>query len=223
MNFDVGKAAEQIVNNPHFLKLKKIIENNSYHDHESVFDHSIKSYKFAQKEIKGSFIKNEEAKMAFDSYISVRVDGVEKRDLMQILALVHDIGKTTVFEIDGKQKSIVETLPNGETFTPYHDYWGSLIVKDVVDGVGFSDEQIWYLSNCIRIHGTFNSVWKENGDKNATEILEILKKASEGCHVEQIFNGYCDCYSAKPFKDAISLIHGLLNMPETYEEVKFSF
>ena len=221
MNFDLEKAVEQIKNNKNFLKLRNVIENNAYHNHESVFDHLVKTYEIAKREIKASFITNEEAKRSFEDYINQEIGGIKKKDLMLIFALIHDIGKVIVFEENGKKTSIVVTQPEGTTLAPGHEYWGSLIVEDMTKEAGFSKEILLYLSKCVRLHGSFNTQWMPHQDLGASELLPLLKLHCENIHVEQIFNGYCDCYTAAPFQGAIPIIHELLNNPDTYKSVKY--
>lgn len=222
MNFDLEKTVKQIENNSNFRKLKNVIENNPYHDHESTYDHLLKTLRIAQKEIKGEYVNNTEAKTAFESYISVHIDGILKRDLMLIFALIHDIGKIIVFEENGRKIPMEIENADGTTTAKGHEYWGSLIVPEITKELDLSQGVIDYLSKCVRLHGTFSNVWNENKEASAIKILPYLKRASEGIQVELIFNGYCDCFTAKPFQPAIPLIHELLNLPETYEEVKYS-
>src|SRR5687768_14749973 len=96
MQFNLEETVLQIKNNKNFQNLKNTIENNSYHDHESVYDHLVKTHRIASEEIEGKFITNPQAKENFNRYIDEEIDGVKKRDLMQISALIHDVGKSVI-------------------------------------------------------------------------------------------------------------------------------
>lgn len=222
MNFDLQVTFEQITSNVNFLKLKNIIENNSYHDHESVYDHLIKTYGIAKDNIDGNIITGVETKKLFTNYVNQEIDEIKKRDLMLIFALIHDIGKMIIFERNGKQESIMQVNEKGTTQAPYHEYFGSLIVKDVLSETGLSEKVINYLSKCVRLHGLFNGTWINNKDLDANGLLEILKMTGENIHVEQIFNGMCDCFTAPPFQEAKPVIFKIFNNPNFYSTLKYS-
>jgi len=133
MNFDLNKAIELIKDNKDFLKLKTIVENNSGHDNEVEYDHCVKTYEIAKEAVKGEFITNNDAKQKFEDFLNKDIDGIKKRDILQIGALIHDIGKLIVLEKNGKQKPLGNINADG-TFGlfPQHGYWGSLIVKNVM-------------------------------------------------------------------------------------------
>lgn len=206
MNFDVDVIVEKIKQNKDFLKLKEVIENNAYHHNESVYDHLVKTYGIAKEQINVDLITNPESRSLFESYVSVEIEGIRKKDLMMIFSLIHDIGKLKVK---------TEIQSDGTTRLPNHEYEGSLIVGDVVEG--FPDIILKYLANCVRLHGLFNNTWNENPNSSAEEFISIIKPKSEGILVELIFNSYCDCYTAKPFQPAIPLIHEIFNLPKTFE------
>lgn len=134
MQFNLEKTVELIKNNKDFLKLKNFVENNSGHDHEIEYDHCVRTFEVAKKSIDGSFIKNLEAKKRFEAYINQEVGGIKKRDLFQITALIHDIGKLIVFDDDGKKRSLNVIYPNGTTMSPQHGYWGSKIIRNILGG-----------------------------------------------------------------------------------------
>lgn len=221
MQFDLQKAVETIKNNKDFLKLKNVIENNAGHDHEPVYDHCVKTYEIARKTIDGHFIENNLAKEKLENYLNTKVDGIEKRDLFQITALIHDIGKMIVFEESGKTKNLLFKIDDENTFAPEHGYWGSLIVADVTSDLGFSDEIIAYLSKCVRLHLAGFNFWYDK-ELSLDELLWKIKLRSENIHVEVIFSTYADLYYGNHFKDNIQLPVALLNKPEAYNLVEYS-
>ncbi len=222
MNFNLEEAVEKIKNNKSFLRLKKVIEDNSYHNKEPVYNHSIKTYNIAQREIAATFISNAEAKEKFNNYINQEISGIKKKDLMMIFALTHDIGKMIVFDDNGEKFHINQKIEEGTTLANGHDYWGSLIIESVLENTNLSKDAIEFLSKCIRLHNTFNSCWRQYKNLGANRVLEEMKRVSENIHVELIFNGYCDCYSALPFQEAIPLIHEIFNNPKAYSQLKHS-
>ena len=123
---------------------------------------------------------------------------------MLILALIHDIGKTVKFE----------KLADGSTNAEGHEYEGSLIVPDFVEGL--PKEVTDYLSTGVRLHGVFNDSWNKNKNASPLDLFNIVKQQSEGIGVELVFNSYCHCFTAIPFQPAMPVIHEILNDPKTY-------
>lgn len=218
---DIETISQKIISSPLFLKLKEVTENNSYHDHETVYNHLIKTFEKAKLEIKGENITNPDAKTKYLEFLSQEVGGVKKEILIQILALVHDIGKMTSFTENGQTKPIVEQKPNGTTEAPGHEYAGSVIAKEVLKDTGLSNEAIEYLAKGIRLHNSFNGYFQQTGLVPANDFILSMKQRSEGMHVEETFNALCDNFSALPFKEALGLITAMFNNPDFYESREY--
>ncbi len=222
MNFDLQKAVDTIISSKNFLKLKNVTEDSAYHDHEPVFDHLLKTYEIAKREIKGDFITNPKAKEKFNTYINKEIGGIKKRDLMIILALIHDIGKMLIFEDYGEKASINSIISDGTTRAYGHEYWGSLIVKEVLKDLSLPREVLDDLTNGVRLHGVFNDTWQQNRQLNTNELMDLVKRYAENIHIDEVFNAYCDCFSAPPFQEAKPLIIELFNNPNFYSQLKYS-
>ncbi len=214
---DIETISQKIITSPPFLKLKDVIENNPYHDHEAVYDHLIKAFEKAKTEIKGEKITNPQAKEKYLEFLNQEIGGIRKEILLQILALIHDIGKMTSFNENGEIKPILEQKPDGTTQALGHEYAGSVIVKEILKDTGLSNEAIEFLSKGIRLHNSFNGYYKESGLVDKKSFIISMKQRSEGMHIEQTFNAICDNYSAIPFKPALNLITEMLNDPDFYE------
>jgi len=214
---DIDTISQKIISSPNFLKLKNVIENNPYHDHESVYDHLIKAFEKAKIEIKGEKITNPLAKEKYLEFLNQTVGGIKKEILLQILALIHDIGKMTCFNENGEIKPILEQKSDGTTQALGHEYAGSVITREILKDSGLSSEAIKFLAKGIRLHNSFNGYYKETGLVDAKTFIASMKQRSEGMHVEQTFNAICDNYSAIPFKPALNLITEMLNDPNFYE------
>ena len=59
---DVNQIIEKVKEDHRFLKLKSVIENNTHHDHQPVYDHTMLVLKIAKEKITGDFIENKKAK-----------------------------------------------------------------------------------------------------------------------------------------------------------------
>ena len=214
---DIETISQKIISSPLFLKLKDVRENNSYHDHEAVYDHLIKTFEKAKLEIKGENITNPDAKAKYLEFLNQEVGGVKKEILLQILALVHDIGKMTSFTEKGQTKHMVNKKDDGTTEAPGHEYAGSVIANELLKDTGLSNEAIDYLAKGIRLHNSFNGYYQQTGLVPAQDFILSMKQKSEGLHVEETFNALCDNFSATPFKEALNLITEMFNDPNFYE------
>lgn len=131
---DVDKLIEKIKTNPIFLNLKKVIENNAYHDHQKTYDHLLITCDKAKGSVKGNFIPNKEAKGKFLEFMNEEVHGMKRSDVLILVALLHDIGKLFWFKEGSSEKPLEMILGRDITAYPSHEYWGGTLVPDVLDG-----------------------------------------------------------------------------------------
>lgn len=222
MNFDLDETVEKIKKNENFLKLKKVIENNVGHDHEPVYDHCIKTFELAKKNIDGHLITNEAAKKEFEKYINAEVGGIKKRDLMLLTALIHDYGKLAVFDDGGKKININVKFPDGHTMAQGHDYWGSVMIRDFLSEFDLPSESTDYISRIINLHLAGWSYWEDHA-LSVKERLWKFKLRLQNVHIEVFFNIYCDAFYGNNFKKSLNYPIELLNMPEAYSTLKISY
>lgn len=219
---NLEEAINKIVQSPLFLRLKNIVENNGYHDHETVFDHLIKTKNIAQREITADFITDPEAKKLFLKFVSEVFFGIKRSDIIILTALLHDIGKILSFRSNDKTEPLMVKDSNGITFFPGHEYQGSKIVNEFVDGLNFPKEVIEYMSNVIKNHDTYNKAYIESKQDLEIQILISNTKSRAGeVSIEALFNIYCDCFTAVPFQKAKETIIKLFNEPKLYERREY--
>lgn len=211
----MDKITEQIINSPLFLKLKLVVENNPWHDHEVVYDHLIKTHKIASEQISGDFITDETAKKLFLDFINENVEGVKRKDLMLITALIHDIGKILYYKDGNKDQSLRHENSEGITRMPGHEYWGSTIVPKLLEDTGLSNGNTKIIENVVRLHDTFND-GHFSGFSNNEELVDDIKARAEGFYKETLFNIYCDVFTAKPSEALVKKIAEIFNQLSLY-------
>lgn len=213
----IAQLIDKIIQNPLFLKLKDVVENNAYHNHEVVYSHLIKTKDTAQREIKGDFITNLEAKKLFVDFVNEDFQGMKRAGIMILIALLHDIGKILYVEENRRSRSIVVTDSSGITSIPGHEYWGSIIVADTLQGLNLDSETITYIASVVRLHDTFGEVYfNVKKDWTMETLLNDAKSRAEGLYKEAMFNQYCDCFTAKPFEYSKEMLIKLFNEPGLY-------
>lgn len=204
----IDKLINQIIQNPLFLKLKNVVEVNPYHNHEDAYSHSIKVKDAALEEIKADFITNPEAKNKFIQFINETIEGFSKKDLIVLVALLHDIGKPLSFQ----------TNPDKTTSCPQHEYLGSTIVGQVVKDLSLPQSVVQYMSNIIKFHGTFGGdYFSQKNNLNWDLLINDIKSQAHGLYKETLFNVYCDCFNAQPFQEDKEKIVKIFNDPNLYD------
>lgn len=126
--------------------LEQVIENNEWHQRQSVFDHSIATFRAIRPTLDialpelSSFV---DQRQRIAQYASSRVNGDHVRaDLLSFSALFHDAGKTT---------TLVMT-PDGKTSCPDHAKESAQIFGRVRDLFEVSWREGEYVQNIIAHH-----------------------------------------------------------------------
>ncbi len=218
----IDTLVEKIIKNSPFLRLKEVVENNSYHDHEDVYSHVIKTKDIALREIKGDFIRNPDAKRNFLQFVSEDFSGMKRSDIMILIALIHDIGKILSVKEDSEIHPLLVTNSAGITICPGHEYWGSTIVGKVLKDLSLPEEIVGYIANVIKLHDAFPpQYWTDRKDWPLDFLINDVKSRAEGLYKEAMFNQYCDCFTAEPFQTAKEMIIKIFNEPKLYERREY--
>jgi HD superfamily phosphohydrolase len=214
---NLDAIVEKIINNPLFQRLKDVSENNSYHDHEKTYDHHIKTYETAKCQIKGDFIKNEEAKKLFLGFVNVPFDNLTNGDVMLLTALLHDVGKILYYKEEDHEYPLRHEDKEGIVINPGHEYWGSTIVNEFVKDASLSEKVIEKIARIIRLHGAFGEYYfASKFNLPIKDIIDDVKARTEGFYKEVLFNDYCDFFTAKPFEKGKEKIIEIFNEPFLY-------
>lgn len=222
MTTPLNTYVAQIIKHPYFLKLKTVIENNAYHDHQPVYDHLLKTKSLAEEKITGKFITDIKTRQLFLDFTNQTVGNVSRKDILIIVALIHDIGKCLIFQENTKKQSINITLPDGTTICPGHEYQGSRLVPALLHKLSLPSKVVSYIANCVRLHDTFSSEYLLSRQNWPIDLLiSNVKTRGEGLYKETLFNVYCDCFTAQPFQFALPMIEQIFNHPSLYTKITY--
>lgn len=218
----IDQLIEKIIQNPLLLRLKNVVENNSYHDHQDVYSHVIQTKNIALMEIAGNFISNPDAKKSFLEFVNENFHDMKRSDIMVLTALLHDIGKILTVKDNNKSHPFLVTNDAGITACPGHEYWGSTIVGKVIEDLSLPKEVVDLIANVIKLHDTFSeNYFKQTAAFTWDLLLNDVKSRAENLYKEALFNIYCDCFNAAPFEKGKQMIIKLFNEPKLYERREY--
>lgn len=213
---------QEIISSPLFLKLNDVIENNPWHDHESVYDHLIKTYKIAKEQINGDFITNSNSKKLFLEFVNSDFEGMKTSDIILITALIHDIGKALYYKDEENEFPLRHEDSEGITKMPGHEYWGSTIAGNLLKDCNLHPKVLEKIAKVVRLHDTFNDSYLANLDLNQIDkAIDDVKARAEGVYKEALFNIYCDVFTAKPSIESIKKITQIFNQLSLYSQREY--
>lgn len=211
---------EKIIAHPYFQKTKDIVEDNACHHKESVYDHLLVTAKRAEDGAKGEFISDPKSRELFANWMEEDRAGYSQKDVAIITALLHDIGKILVYEENGKTNSINQTLKDGTTFAPGHEYWGSSLALKILTDVGIFGDTVYLVAMIIKLHGSllFAQFDKE---KSIEAHISDMKTLGQGLEKEILFNIYADVATCPIFGDWLKVIEKMFNSEELYTKREY--
>lgn len=173
---------------PEFYKLRSIIHpQGSWHNGDSVFEHTIRILKTYQNLI-GEY-----------DYLNLN------KDILFLVVLFHDIGKSIVFE--------------GHAEKSYQ------LSKDLLERFDLSISEKELILSLIRNHGEIHNLIKEK--ESAKEILEILKSKFPDFFKELILFGIFDMVGSdleenevENFKNRMNLYKNIIRLAEDGMEIE---
>lgn len=207
-----GKLAKLI---PEFYELKKVVENNPWHNRESVFNHTLSVLEGMEKIIRDS---KKEIKQALNEII----DKNSRKNLLYVAALLHDIGK----------KETVIDLGDGARGCPGHEEKGAEKVEKILKRFDLSQKEFKIITDIVRNHGVIHDIvglgnidfrkdiTKEHSlthavigleNKNFQEEYKNFKKKFSNIHLELILLAFADTIGSYLKKTKPTEFHQRIN------------
>lgn len=158
---------------PAFFELKNFIENNGWHNNDSVFNHSLTVLVELEKLLKN--INNK-----INSYLNEKIDTHTKKELLFIGALFHDIAKSDTL------------IKNGDsTSCPKHEEVGSKKVQTILKRFDLSDREKAIVESIVKYHGETHVILDPKNDK-IDEQYHKFKSERHGIFTELILLAMAD-------------------------------
>lgn len=192
---------------PEYYELKKIVENNLWHNNQNVLDHVTRVFEELESILKFDSLSSDQ-KNFLQKYLSVTVGKRTRNEILIVATLLHDIAKTDTFI---KQA-------DGTAYCPGHDLLGSEKVKLFSDrfDLGKNDEE--KVKRIIKYHyytsEIINSmIIKGNEEKYLKEFINTVGDIA----IELILLMQADLFGSdlekndkKSFDDSVRLLEWML-------------
>ena len=168
---------------PELYAQKKIVEVNPWHDHQSVFDHTVLVVKCVETITQFSFLDEEEKKKVRFS-LNERIGEVKRNDIVRLAALFHDIAKSETLEINPL---------SGKTSCPLHEMKGRGRSVEIMKRWGVSDLVIQKVSKIVLFHGHIHEAVNEilRSDTEC-QIFDSFHEVVGDIFFELLIEGYAD-------------------------------
>ena len=168
---------------PELYAQKNVIAVNPWHDHQSIFDHTVKVLSSAEHIMTFPFIE-EKLKEKLLAYLAKRVDGVSRRSTILAVNLLHDVGCASAMVIDAK---------TGQNSCPGHEISGRDMSIGICRRWGLSEILIDRISTLIFCHlDIHKAINKSLAGGNNEKILNELQKSTGDTYLELLIQGYAD-------------------------------
>jgi putative nucleotidyltransferase with HDIG domain len=170
------KSDELIKELPELYELKEVVENNSSHDHENVFDHTLDV-------LKKMNVITRQLKPEIKSYMNEEISDYKRKDLVFLATLFHDIAKKETISYNEEKTSCLG-----------HEQAGSQKASKLLNRFDISPQEKIIVLYLIKNHGEIHSLLddKENLEKN----FDAYKRKHEKLFLEQIVMGFADTFGS---------------------------
>lgn len=168
---------------PEFYELRHVVESQSWHDNQTVFDHSIESARALETIMRFEYL-TEQDKDLFTQYLDSVVDGHSRRELLRAATLFHDAGKL----ISLQQNS------TGETSSPSHGVIGEWMAKPMIDRLDISQRAKQVVQGLVADHLIPSDLIELSLNNNTPvrDNLTLLLTHRPETAVELLLLGYAD-------------------------------
>lgn len=126
---------------PELYELKNLIENNPWHNKESVFDHTLSVLDNLEKIIQNS---NKETKQN----LSRKIDKNSRKKILYLAVLLHDFGK----------KETITNLTNEVKICPDHERKGAKRIREILKRFDLSQKESKIITDIVRNHGVIHDI-----------------------------------------------------------------
>lgn len=168
---------------PELYELSTVYEINPWHNHQSVFDHTVAVVAAIEQVFTFDFLY-EGSRKGIKKYVEDVRDGYAKKDVSFLAGLFHDMGKGATIE---------KNEYTGMTQCPEHEKLGAKLVAVPLRKLKVTGQALKDVKEIIKRHGEIHEVVNRVIRNNEPEKEFIQFKATTGeLYLQCIIQGYAD-------------------------------
>ena len=127
---------------PELELLKKSVENNSDHDHQTTFNHTVSVMRGMETLFQAEFLTPADRKV-LENHLAQKIETYARKDLLRLLVLVHDLAKPDA----------AVTNLDGTTSCPGHELLSAARVAEFQDRFELKRSEVAWVQQLVRLHG----------------------------------------------------------------------
>jgi UTP:GlnB (protein PII) uridylyltransferase len=140
---------------PEFFDLKNFVENNEWHSNVSVFNHSLAVLEELEKLL-------ESANNSLIHYLDKKIGSHTRKELLFLVALFHDIAKSSTL------------VKNGiATSCPKHEAVGSEKIMPILERFDLSEQEKAMVADIIKHHGELHDILNSKNNKIGNQFHDF--------------------------------------------------
>lgn len=124
---------------PEVTLLAAFVENNPWHQQQSVFDHTVRVLEEVEEQLTSS---------AIDQKLLSVISRYSKKTLLLLGTILHDVAKSRIWIVDEE----------GITRSPGHELFGAHMAKIIACRLGLDKTEAEYVATIVRNHGLVSEV-----------------------------------------------------------------
>lgn len=215
--FNLDATIQKLLDHPYFEKAKHVKELGPGHPEDSVFTHLTQTSDVVRQKLDGTFIQNPVARKLFLDFVNKDFDGNTQGEIAVITGLVHDIGKILSYKEEGNIFPINQVVPfKTSTRSIDHGYYGSIIIKPLLQDLGLEEKVTNYIAEVVRLHLIPFDYYQLTTGYSITQAIDALKPQMQGFHIEVCLNAIGDINSNPPLEKCKQLLYSMFEEPHFY-------
>lgn len=176
-----GGSLETII--PELNPLRECIENNPWHDHQSVFDHTTACLAAFEEFLDELSFSSKQHDVRLTAYMSSHVYGISHTDLVRLGILFHDIAKPISLEADAQ---------TGMTNCPHHEVNSALSTIELAHAFGLPKGTVRTVAQLVLMHMSANTVVNTAMNGEPERIFGAFQETVADLYIPLLLLAKCD-------------------------------
>ena len=144
---------------PELYELREVIENNEWHNHDSVFNHTMSVLKSCENILK-------DVNSQINSYLNEKIGTHTKKQLMFLANLFHDIGKKETMVQQGEDYCLA----------PKHEEVGAEKLRPMLDRIDLTEKEKEFVIKLVKSHSAIHFIIAPEFKEKEYEEFKITYK-----------------------------------------------